>query len=660
MGVAEFAGTLVSGRSTQPLLPFPPAHMIDIFGPRDVFAPIVIDGVASLRPHPVNKNYPHLPDIEAFLRSELDSAYQFLAQPEAAFLWEKYCTPELVSTIRQRRRFVSGNLYDLIEPITDQLDPTYRPIRHIRNEFFDDILCHFPRAAYSSTVSLAWAIIVDSALLNARLVEDMQKIAVERNTPEVGAIPLWPDFYLPNPSMEARGAFINYVGCRWPVQVFALDPVTDEQNVADAYSSRREMQLAAAVALASGQMSANAAFQFVRRLEEDIETIALNRKAVAFAHGHDTFGWRFYPRIQTPRTPNNAEVLLQTVFGTGDKDLRELEPGIREVSAVVLMPSFVPFLEIDSRANWFKLCDPKKKELTLHDALKVSRTFQSVRVAAPALCFGDCYRGEDLAWLTKTVDQLERKLPLQSTLVPIPYENTLGGFEMFNSGITDLAPSLAGWYGAPGITLGTPTVACTCPEANKPPCSVNGVMPYAGVENYGGPHCAGTCFGTTLFLVGNQFSVHDTKVIAGGRCVPFDLISRQIMRVTIPPNVQYLEEGERHVVDVYVATPYGVSNHLLVRGLKPGEPAKPPERKGFAWHDKSRKFSATLTPILCKNPPYFKLIYVAPAPVNLVLDNKSGYPTPPSGTVQGLVSAVIGGKEKPALPQNLWVEYPAD
>ena len=35
------------------------------------------------------------------------------------------------------------------------------------------------------------------------------------------------------------------------------------------------------------------------------------------------------------------------------------------------------------------------------------------------------------------VKQLEARLPLQDTLVQVPYENTLGGFEMFNVGITD-------------------------------------------------------------------------------------------------------------------------------------------------------------------------------------------------------------------------------
>ena len=91
-------------------------------------------------------------------------------------------------------------------------------------------------------------------------------------------------------------------------------------------------------------------------------------------------------------------------------------------------------------------------------------------------------RAADLNMLFESVSQLEARLPLQSMLVSIPYENTLGGFEMFNSGITDLAPALSGWYGAPGITVSSPTVQCAC-DTTK--CFPNGGIPYEGVDNYG-------------------------------------------------------------------------------------------------------------------------------------------------------------------------------
>ena len=60
------------------------------------------------------------------------------------------------------------------------------------------------------------------------------------------------------------------------------------------------------------------------------------------------------------------------------------------------------------------------------------------------------YREGELRRLFVRVDQLDRELPLQTQRALVPYENTLGGFEMFNTGVTDLAPELIGWYGAPG------------------------------------------------------------------------------------------------------------------------------------------------------------------------------------------------------------------
>jgi hypothetical protein len=97
------------------------------------------------------------------------------------------------------------------------------------------------------------------------------------------------------------------------------------------------------------------------------------------------------------------------------------------------------------------------------------------------------------------VEQLDRELPLQSLVAQIPYENTAGGFELFNTGVTDLAPQLMGWYGGTGIDLTQPT---------------------------------------DLFLVGKGFSVLDSQIIAGGRTVKGDLLSRQVIRVTIPAGVR--------------------------------------------------------------------------------------------------------------------------
>ena len=135
-------------------------------------------------------------------------------------------------------------------------------------------------------------------------------------------------------------------------------------------------------------------------------------------------------------------------------------------------------------------------------------------------------------------------------MTQVPYENTMGGFEMFNNGITDLAPELDGFYGEPGI-------------------KAEGV--------------------TTLFLVGNHFSVLQTKVIVGGQAITptmQTMLSRQVMMVTITGTAtDKLTVLANKNIDVHIATPYGVSRHLEVP-LVPAEKkeeAKAPT--GFTWKE---------------------------------------------------------------------------
>ena len=49
--------------------------------------------------------------------------------------------------------------------------------------------------------------------------------------------------------------FKDYVACKWPLHIYSVDPVLDQQNVLDAYSRRTELQLALAVAVATGQFN---------------------------------------------------------------------------------------------------------------------------------------------------------------------------------------------------------------------------------------------------------------------------------------------------------------------------------------------------------------------------------------------------------------------
>jgi hypothetical protein len=438
------------------------------------------------------------------------------------------------------------------------------------------------------TEALAWAILVESALLNQHLIQDMKRVAALRGCGCMN--PEGMRFYMPNPEMPERQAFAEYVRCRWPIHVFALDPVMQDQNLADKATIRRELQLAVSLAFVTGKMNVNNFTKFVRKFEAAYETIALNRTAVGFSHGDDTFGWRFMPRFQTPPTKGNLAALHQTVWGAPSEcDLcdRQLEPGMRECTAIVIMPSFVPYVTFDVRTNWFRLTHhhgllPTRHNLepSMTDAMKLSRAIQSMHQTAAHICDAGNYRDGEVNRLLQRVHQLDRELPLQSTVAQVPIENTLGGFEMFNNGVTDLAPELYGWYGGPGILKEIKPMTLTCTTTTS---TLNGL---GGFPVANPPEICPCVGGTTLFLVGDHFSVHDTKVVAGDQCIKdVSLISRQIMRVTIPTNVAINMIDGVPYVDVHVATPYGVTGHLHIPYVDPATP-----------NDASKKSSTAAAP----------------------------------------------------------------
>ena len=506
---------LPAGRSRRARLPMPRSQLKDVLSAEGLTV-ISVDAWNRLRSSPVNRTSTiHLMDVESYLREELNAAYEYLLPPSQRRLWNG-CSHYLAMAIRRH---------------------DYDVVKTTREAVFDN---DFHNKNPTVTSALAWAILVEASLLNERLNEDVRDVLAAEGGIAMAA-PSMP-FYLPNPPAEAVEIFNEYVRRRWPIRVFALDPVTQDQNVADDFARRRELQVAAALAFASGRMNAQALMRFTRRLEWDMATIQLNRTQIGFSHGNDTFGWRFYPRFQTPPVPGNLRAFSQSLFGGPSRDAelrsRELENGIRECTAIVVMPSFVHSVIFDVRTNWFKLTDPKSTEISMKETMKLSRSIKAMQQSA-AMC-AQCahlYRDGEVARLLRRVDQLDRELPLQTMVAQVPYENTAGGFELFNRGITDLAPELVGWYGAPGI------------DPNSP---------------------------TTMYLIGDGFSVHDTRVVAGGCSVPFKLLSRQVMQVEIPAGVQVLSRGNplatdeptprdlQEVVDVHLATPYGISSHLLV------------------------------------------------------------------------------------------------
>ena len=436
-----------------------------------------------------------------------------------------------------------------------------------------------PTPTPSITEALAWAIVVESVLLNEHLKEDMLRVSQDPECACHPGVDADLAFYLPDPGPTERQLFIDYVRCRWPIHVFALDPVTQQQNIADTYALRRETQIALAVAFTGRNINGRSLTRYMRRIEEDMKTIELNNTVVGFGHGTDTFGWRFFPRFQSPPLESNLTVLGRDLLWGGpsrNDRLRQqrIEQGMRECTAIVIMPSFVRHVTFETRSNWFSLANCKHgcrsdSGAKLIDTVAWSRDIRCMeQLAECAFEESDMYRPGEVDRLRNRAEQLSRRLPLQTLHSQVPYENTLGGFEMFSSGVTDLAPELLGYYGAPGID----------PSQS-----------------------------TELFLVGNHFSVHDTQVIAGNIKCETNLLSRQVMRVTIPSGVRVEKRREqpngrsalaaspgnlpsetpqpcpmpddpccsRRFVEIRLATPYGIAGQLHVPVV--GDPEASPD-----------------------------------------------------------------------------------
>ena len=596
--VQQAAGTVVgpASRSRQARNPLPPSQVASVFGSDELIAVAKSFHEAYLGPNVRwnggRKDTVHILDVQRYIQAELEGAFELLVRhPELWALVEaSNCSPVGLATEIRAGHFNNVAMMRASFHLTLH-QHEQRALLPERN--LDKNSEEIPTPPSDAMVvvaaipgeikpveALAWAVVVESALLNEQLLQDMGKVAIAKGCAcMTGAHGM----YLPDPPPEARAAFNEYVLCRWPIHVFALDPATQEQNIAEAFDRRRELQLALSLGFVTGQVSAQNLMRFSRDLQTRIETISLNKTATGFSHGPATFGWRFYPRLQPPQTPGTIRAFGQTILGgpSLDRDLldRQIEPGMRECVAIVIMPSFVPYVTVDTHSNWFRLNHKDgwlptrhNTEISTVDMVRLSRSIKAMQHLAGAALRPDFYRDGEIDRLSRRIDQLDDRLPLQTMLVQVPIENTLGGFEMFNNGVTDLAPELVGWYGAPGILVGAPSECPSCPAAE----AGEQAQPYAV---YGTPlpkvkdgDCATP--GTTLFLVGNHFSVHDTKVIAGGKCIPnFVLLSRQVMRVTIPPDVNTVfidDEGRRdEYADIHVATPYGVTSHLHVPVFRP-------------------------------------------------------------------------------------------
>ena len=426
---------------------------------------------------------------------------------------------------------------------------------------------------------LAWAIAIDAGQLNLQVRHHVKNV-LGRSDPEClepGNLIFYWHEYLPD--APERAIFQKLIKKSWPILTFAVDPVVDEQNIDDAASIHRELQLALAFAFAAGQVSFNQLNRFTRRLEYDAETIALNRTISSFTQGQSTFGWRFYPRFQNPPPEwTNFNVLANLLIKGGQgrnyqMDNSRLEAGKRELTAVVVMPSFLQYVQFESTGNWFLLHDPEQltvpTDRMLKQSQKVAMLKQSLQVT------DDCgqFREGDLDRLRTRIDQVEEILPMQTQLVNVPFSE-VSGFELFTpfSGSQALVPQLLGYDGADYID------------------------PTQEID---------------LVLYGKRFSILETQVVVGGKYLTrdplhpetsrMDIISRDSMRVLLPSGLQptVVKDGKKYV-EVVVSTPNGISNRFPIPFGAPSATQATPEPlnvdAGYTLLDDLLKLGALVTP----------------------------------------------------------------
>ncbi len=212
----------------------------------------------------------HDPSILSWLFSELSSAYDYMREQAREG-----------NGLFQPARFAQlGNLAMLrdYKNLKCERDRWLQDLAKQRNEPMGD--CNNLQHRVRPVDILAFALAVQSVVVDRQLKFDMQVIC-QRKGCEIGD-PYQYCFFNLLPDDAAKHAFNKYVECKWPIHVFSLDPVIEQQNQLDLFSQRTELQLALATAVASGQVSFQNATSYARRIERDLAAINLNRTAIGF------------------------------------------------------------------------------------------------------------------------------------------------------------------------------------------------------------------------------------------------------------------------------------------------------------------------------------------------------------------------------------------
>lgn len=484
-------------------------------------------------------------DVRAYLQQELEAAYDLMSGKcgEQQAVLDDVAFIEQIVDAFYCRRFCNP-----IDGIPGDFD--YRSLESLEQQLVERL----PGNVKGSIMeALCWTIAVDAGLLNRTLIQDMKEHD-GRGSYHCTCLEELQYYYVANPTPDVEETFNKYVEARWPLVVFALDPTADDQNIADALSLRRDLQLAVSYALASGNLSMSQVNRFQRRLELESETIALNRTVTAYVHGNDHFGWRFAPRFQNPPLQGNNLVVFSNLL-TGRLPERHyrlkhsrIEPGLRELTMVAVLPSFLERIRMDVAGNWFRLNHPDAKLVSTKRMLEQGQRVRQLNDAITRACDTGCYRPQDVEGIAARIVRAEAMLPMQTEFVPVPYENTQGGFDLFGQGSSSLVPQLVGFEGAEGIAIASATTTPTTTGSTAAPA------PAPDVSH-------------SYFLYGKNFSLVESKVVAGGCLIEPDVLSREVAVITIPAKnllKTVMIDGIKEHVEIHLATPNGISNRVLL------------------------------------------------------------------------------------------------
>ena len=474
--------------------------------------------------------------VADWLRGELEASYQLL---------EEAATP-----VRGGQRVA---MFDPLEEVGDLvMHRDYTKLAHLQLASTQDqqVLRAGGRAAgrvedddpgahrRRTSNFLGYALRIQAAAVNRRLKQDMIDQDPTLKPERLKKI----SFFEPNASEEAMRLFERYVDEKWPLRVYTIEPVIAQQNVADGFGRRTQSAFDLAAVAPVGPLKALSGLAAVglaseRRGAEDENAIRLNPTMVGFGAGERSFGWIFYPRIQTRirdgHLITDIQLLLNGRFPDPTGKEQSIEPGQRECTALIVMPNFVPKIEFITVADWFctsEAGDGQKSDL--EKASTLARKLVATESALNRAKDVGQYRPEEYQIAVERLNQLKSLMPTQRLVVQVPFTDNNNDSRIFCSQGGQLRPTLLAWHGPP---------------------------PLQGEES-------------TILIEGKNFSVHDTHVIAGGKPAKQVLVSRNILEITISKEACPSPGADgTPLLDISVATPNGVSNHLLMK-MRPPRP----------------------------------------------------------------------------------------